>query len=219
MNKLTTKTAEQLKTLLNVYKTQIITHLACANADTVSDTVSDTEASTAYFTSATETIANFMASELEELKQENTRLKQLIAINVAAFPIADAVGCILHKGKPPGLHECSTCREKKESSYFNYYSQRVDQHGYLMRSNALCKLCTELSNRERKETLQKASQEGKIPTKPIPGDICPKCTRHWGSAEAPRNWHRDHDAIKNEFRGWLCGDCNMAQHDHRHGTS
>ena len=41
----------------------------------------------------------------------------------------------------------------------------------------------------------------------------------WGSEEDPRNWHRDHDAIKNTFRGWLCGDCNMAKHDHRFNIS
>jgi hypothetical protein len=160
-----------------------------------------------------------LEEENHQLKEEIAQLKQLLEKNGSKVSVMDAVGCVLHKGRPPGLHECSTCREKKDSSHFNYYNQRIDQHGYLMRSNALCKTCGDESSKERKKTLEKANKEGKIPPKPEPGDICPNCNRNWGSIETPRNWHRDHDAIKNEFRRWLCGDCNMAQHDHRHGTS
>lgn len=128
-------------------------------------------------------------------------------------------GIILHKGKPNGQHECSKCRSMKENVHFKYYNKRVDKKDCLMRVNALCIDCSELTNAERKSTLNKATLNGEIDDKPLAGDICPNCKRKWGTEENPRNWHRDHDAIKNVFRGWLCGDCNMAKHDHRHGIS
>ena len=224
--------SDQIMEIIRTYRNRITTQLAnkygfnlqeslvYLNKNEIGDEIIKATAATA---TAETTLAatEFYGDEINKLKKENADLKKMLmlATNASGIPLTDAVGCILHKGKPPGLHECSTCRERKESSQFNYYSQRVDQHGYLMRSNALCKNCAEISNKERKETLQKANKEGKIPPKPSPGDTCPNCHRTWGSAEAPRNWHRDHDAIKNEFRGWLCGDCNMAQHDHRHGMS
>lgn len=131
----------------------------------------------------------------------------------------DIKGFILHKGEPPGLHECSKCRDLKGSEHFKYYQSRVDKNGYLMRSNALCNSCDKTMKQERESTLKKAELNNEIGDKPQPGSICPNCKRAWGAAEQPRNWHRDHDAILNVFRGWLCGDCNMAKHDHRHGTS
>ena len=126
---------------------------------------------------------------------------------------------ILHRGKPEGLHECSKCAEMKDNSNFTYYNQRVDKNGYLMRSNALCLNCSEIMNSERKATLDKAKKNGEIEDKPLGGAKCPGCKRNWGTEQEPRNWHRDHDAIQNKFRGWLCGDCNMAKHDHRHKIS
>ena len=161
--------------------------------------------------------------KIKMLEEENMKLKEyfakIIATNPSGIAEQDVKGYIAHRGIPPGLHECSRCRENKDTTCFNYYNQRVDKNGYLMRSNALCKDCGVETDKERKETLKKAGKEGKIPPKPAPGDVCKYCNRNWGSKEQPRNWHRDHDAIKNEFRGWLCGDCNMAKHDHRHGIS
>ena len=141
------------------------------------------------------------------------RLEELLASN------PDIKGVIAHKGEPPGLHECSKCRELKGSEHFKYYQNRVDKNGYLMRSNALCNICDKSMRQERESTLKKAELNNEIGEKPCPGSTCPNCSRAWGTAEKPRNWHRDHDAIQNIFRGWLCGDCNMAKHDHRHGTS
>jgi hypothetical protein len=158
-------------------------------------------------------------SKITELQTELTALKLLIDTNQSIVPIEEAKGCIFHRGLPPGTHECSKCRHQKPTSEYNYYQQRVDKNGYLMRSNALCHQCNLLMNNERKNTLKRAKIEGKIPPKPNPGDICTGCNRNWGTIEQPRNWHRDHDAIKNEFRGWLCADCNMAKHDHRFGIS
>jgi hypothetical protein len=154
-----------------------------------------------------------------ELENRLKICETILSTNPSKVKLEEAVGCILHRGKPPGLHECSKCRIKKDNSNFNYYTSRIDKNGYLMRSNALCTICGVESDKERQETLKRAAKEGKIPPKPNPGDICPKCNRAWGAIDNPRNWHRDHDAIKNEFRGWLCGDCNMANHDHRHGIS
>jgi len=157
------------------------------------------------------------SNDFDKMNEEVAKYRELFTSST--IPMEEIKGCIFHKGKPPGLHECSKCRVSKDSSHYGYYTNRVDKNHYLMRSNALCKDCRMETEKERKDTLKKATKEGKIPTQPKPGDICPKCQRKWGSEEKPRNWHRDHDAIKNEFRGWLCGDCNMAQHDHRHGIS
>jgi hypothetical protein len=147
------------------------------------------------------------------------KIMKLFQTNPTNVELFHAAGIILHNGKPPGLHKCSRCWCRKDSSHFGYYSCRVDKNGYLMRSNALCFDCRKVTNKERKDTLDKAKKAGKIPPKPKPGDICSNCVRPWGTPENPRNWHRDHDAIRNEFRRWLCGDCNMALHDHRHGKS
>jgi hypothetical protein len=168
---------------------------------------------------STEQQIQSLQTEIQNLKEQNIQLLNLKCTNTTAVSFQDAKGFILHKGEPPDLHECSRCREKKDSSHFGYYSQRVDKYGYLMRSNALCKDCRIETDKERKTTLKKAGDEGKIPPQPEAGATCPNCNRPWGSIDKPRNWHRDHDAIKNEFRRWLCGDCNMAKHDHRHGIS
>ena len=130
---------------------------------------------------------------------------------------SDINGLIFHKGKPPGLHECSKCRNYKDNTNFKYYQQRVDNKGYLMRTNALCNICSSKNKKEKDETMKK--DKNKIPNKPEPGSICPNCQRSWGTKDNPRNWHKDHDAIKHEFRGWLCGHCNMSKSDHRNNIS
>jgi len=155
---------------------------------------------------------------------EETAIKELLfelyKKSNSKIALEDVKGIIFHKGTPPGdNHECSICRVKKAGDQFTYYQRRVSRYGYLMRTNAHCHDCEKTSTEERMTTLKTAATAGKIPPKPKPGDICPNCNRAWGSSEKPRNWHRDHDAIKNEFRRWLCGDCNMALHDHRHGKS
>ena len=174
--------------------------------------------------------------ESTQLVEENKELLSLIGekIDAESFnkllkDLKDAVilnkegkafgGGIYHYGKPPGLHECSKCRNNFDASHFTYYSKRVDKNNYLMRSNALCTVCSIEMNSERKSTLTKAKKNNEIGKKPEPGAKCPGCDRNWGTQEQPRNGHRDHDAIKNVFRGWLCGDCNMAKHDHRHNIS
>jgi len=129
----------------------------------------------------------------------------------------DIKGIIFHRGLPQGLHECSVCNEYKDNTNFKYYQQRVDNKGYLMRSNAHCSLCSKKIKKEKDETMKK--EKDKIPEKPEAGSICTNCNRSWGTKEKPRNWHKDHDAIKHEFRGWLCGHCNMSKSDHRNGIS
>lgn len=154
---------------------------------------------------------------LDHLEKSVSHNEKVLASNGSVVRPQDAVGCVLHKGKPPGEHECSRCRSRKDHSSFRYYKCRIDKKGYLMRVNALCDKCDRLTSQERKRTLQKEKE--KIPPRPSPGDTCPQCKRAWGTKETPRNWHRDHDAIHNKFRRWLCGDCNMANHDHRHNVS
>ena len=162
-----------------------------------------------------------LKKENEELKKENEELKKEIKVYRKLFKtnpnkviIKEIKGIICHKGEPQGTHECSKCREVKSNDNFTYYNQRVDKNGYLIRTNALCSDCKKEINKETKETLDKESKEGNIPSKPKAGDTCNNCNRQWTG-----NWHRDHDAKKHKFREWLCGDCNMAKHDHRHNKS
>ncbi len=135
-------------------------------------------------------------------------------------PLSEIVGVIPHKGIPNHKqHECSKCRAMKDADQFTWYPGRRDKNQHLMRSNAICKPCGKENLAEKNATLKRARESGKIPPKPAAGAVCPNCKRNWGTPEEPRNWHQDHDAIQGIFRMWLCGDCNMAKHDHRHGIS
>jgi hypothetical protein len=131
--------------------------------------------------------------------------------------IDDIKGIIFHRGPPPGLHECSVCREKKDNTHYTWYQQRVDKKGYLSRCNAHCSSCSKKVKKEKDETMKK--DKDKIPEEPEQGSMCPNCNRSWGTKENPRNWHKDHNAKTHEFRRWLCSNCNMAKHDHRWGIS
>jgi hypothetical protein len=116
----------------------------------------------------------------------------------------ETLNIILTKGIPIGKMECRECRNSLSSDFFSYYLSRVDQNGYLMRSNALCNTCTVKSNKQRKTVLDNA----KIPFKPKKGDECSNCNRPWNG-----NWHRHHEG--DEFISWLCGHCNMSFSDQR----
>lgn len=118
----------------------------------------------------------------------------------------DGAQFIATSGIPKGEWECSECRRILPDEQFSYYQTRVNSDGTLMRSNALCRECTAKLNKERKKVLDKAN----IPPKPAKGSVCPKCQRKWSG-----NWHQDHDYKTGEFRRWLCGQCNMAEHDRR----
>jgi hypothetical protein len=160
-----------------------------------------------------------LRERIAQLEQQNARFAALTNTTSSNVSLENASGFILHCGEPPGLHECRQCRQNKDSSHFGWYKQRVDRRGHLMRVNAVCHECAVGLDQERANTLNAAAAAGQIPPQPAAGSICPGCTRAWGSRENPRNWHRDHDAINNEFRGWLCGQCNMSRQDHRLGTS
>lgn len=114
------------------------------------------------------------------------------------------VKIILSYGLPEKTMECRECRQHKSSENFGFYQSRVDANGYLMRSNALCNVCSKVSNKQRKEVLDKAL----IPEKPKSGDICPNCERSWNG-----NWHRHH--VEDDFISYLCGHCNMSFSDQR----
>jgi len=113
---------------------------------------------------------------------------------------------ILTRGLPESELECRECRETLSSDLFSYYLSRVDQKGYLMRSNALCNNCSNESNKQRKKVFESSV----IPDKPKKGDKCPHCDRTWFG-----NWHRHHEGDK--FIEWLCGHCNMSFSDQRNG--
>jgi RNase P subunit RPR2 len=118
----------------------------------------------------------------------------------------DNVKVILSKGIPECDMECRECRKLLPPESFNYYQSRVDQNGYLMRSNALCNDCGIKSNKERNKVL--TSESYKIPEKPKKGSTCPNCNRQWSG-----NWHRHH--VGDKFLNWLCGHCNMSFSDQR----
>lgn len=111
---------------------------------------------------------------------------------------------ILTKGIPVENMECRECRNSLNPAHFSYYLSRVDQKGYLMRSNALCDKCSIKSNKQRKKVLDVAN----VPDKPKKGDKCPNCNRSWFG-----KWHRHHKG--HNFISWLCGHCNMSFSDQR----
>jgi hypothetical protein len=111
---------------------------------------------------------------------------------------------ILTRGIPVENMELRECRNSLNPKYFTYYLSRVDQKGYLMRSNALCNECSIKSNKQRKKVLDRAN----VPSKPKKGEECSNCNRPWSG-----NWHRHHKG--DDFISWLCGHCNMSFSDQR----
>jgi len=115
-----------------------------------------------------------------------------------------SIKIILSFGLPSENLECRECGECKSPTNFTFYQGRVDNKGFLMRSNALCYNCMKKTNEQRKLVLDRAI----IPQKPKPGDVCTNCNREWSG-----NWHRHH--VGNEFISYICGHCNMSFSDQR----
>ena len=115
-----------------------------------------------------------------------------------------SIKIILSFGLPSEKLECRECGESKSPDNFTFYQGRVDNRGFLMRSNALCHYCMKKTNEQRKLVLDRAN----IPQKPKPGDVCINCNREWTG-----NWHRHH--VGNEFISYICGHCNMSFSDQR----
>jgi hypothetical protein len=107
-------------------------------------------------------------------------------------------------GEPPDTFECRECRCQLCSTQFRYYQSRVTSTGHLQRANALCKECARASNKQRQKVLKNAT----IPPRPESGAPCSHCNRSWSG-----KWHRHH--MGEDFKGWLCGQCNMSLHDQR----
>jgi hypothetical protein len=116
----------------------------------------------------------------------------------------DTVKVILTYGEPIDELKCRECKETKDSAHYSFYQARVDNKGYLMRSNALCDTCSKQLNEQRKKVLNLAD----IPEKPKLGDTCPNCLNEWIG-----NWHRHH--VGDEFVAYICGHCNMSFNDQR----
>lgn len=131
----------------------------------------------------------------------NAKSNDLILTNLDQI---QNIKLILTKGLPVEDMECRECRNNLNPDYFSYYLSRVDQKGYLMRSNALCNECSVKSNKQRKIILDNAE----IPKKPKKGEKCPNCKRSWVG-----KWHRHHQG--DNFVSWLCGHCNMSFSDQR----
>jgi len=105
---------------------------------------------------------------------------------------------------PSGKQKCRECRRYRPDDHFSYYQARVNNKGFLSRSNALCKNCAKESNQQRKKVLDNAQ----IPPRPKNGSTCTHCKREWSG-----KWHRHH--VGDRFMGWLCGHCNMSFSDQR----
>lgn len=84
---------------------------------------------------------------------------------------------------------CIYCEQAKDISDFPKHKQNKDQ------LDNRCKSCIKEQNDIRKNLHKTA------PNKP---EVCECCGR------IPKKWCLDHDHITNEFRGWLCDQCNMA---------
>jgi hypothetical protein len=142
---------------------------------------------------------------IEELKKRNlltkSRTNETISKDIDNL---ENFGVILTKGIPVEDMECRECLQILNPSFFTYYWGRIDQNGYLMRRNALCRDCAIESNKQRSDVLNNAV----IPKKPKKGDECIGCRRSWSG-----KWHRHHE--KDKFISWLCGHCNMTRSDQR----
>jgi hypothetical protein len=151
-------------------------------------------------------LKNFTTSQIiEELNNRGLITKSKSNENILkSLEFNDNLKIILTKGIPVENMECRECRENLSPNFFSYYLSRVDQKGYLMRSNALCNVCATKSNSQRKKVLDVAD----IPSKPKKGSECQNCNRSWSG-----NWHRHHEG--ESFVTWLCGHCNMSLSDQR----
>ena len=113
---------------------------------------------------------------------------------------------IATSGEPIGTDICSRCHNEKPTSKFSYYKARVNERGYLARSNALCTSCAKNSDKKRKGIIKDVVAE-------IPEDlICLRCNRKW---EKGKKWHRDHDEKTGKYIATICGNCNMSRGDQR----
>jgi hypothetical protein len=150
----------------------------------------------------TETTTYELIKELSDRGlMTNSKSNELILNNLNKD---QSIKLILTKGYPIKNMECRECLNSLNSNLFSYYLSRVDQNGYLMRSNALCNNCSIKSNKQRKKVLDSTD----IPDKPKKGSKCVNCNRFWSG-----NWHRHHEG--NDFISWLCGHCNMSFSDQR----
>lgn len=147
-------------------------------------------------------IINYAIKELNLFT--NSKTHDVVIDRFENDPDNETVNYIATSGYPAKELECRECRYMLPFDWFSFYQTRVDQHGYLMRSNAICKVCAEEINQKRKGVLDNAN----IPGKPKSGSTCPNCNRKWKG-----NWHRHH--VGDHFKEWWCGICNMSHQDQR----
>ena len=154
-------------------------------------------------------IINFAIEELGLFTNSKTHQKVIDRFE-KGDPDLEIIKYILTSGEPPGEHQCRECGVMLDSEYFGYYQTRVDGNGHLMRSNALCKICSSDTGNVRHKVLK--SEGAKIPPKPKNGSVCPKCNRQWYGS-----WHRHH--VGDKFVNWWCSNCNMSHQDQRNPNS
>ena len=97
---------------------------------------------------------------------------------------------------------CSVCKEEKDNSHFSFYQDRItkrgEKAGYRLRVNTNCRECTSKNNKVV-QRLKKIH----LSSKPSPNSPCPCCHR------ITLKFEIDHDHKTEEFRGWICKDCNV----------
>ncbi len=147
-------------------------------------------------------IINYAIKELNLFT--NSKTHDVVIDRFENDPDRETVNYIATSGYPKEEMQCRECGYMLPSDWFSFYQTRVSQDGYLMRSNAICKVCAEEINQKRKGVLDGSI----IPDKPKSGSVCPNCNRIWKG-----NWHRHH--VEDEFKEWWCGICNMAHQDQR----
>lgn len=92
---------------------------------------------------------NFLIEKIsiyEELDANSKAFKilidKLLCSNPTNINIEDAKGIIIHRGLPDEFIMCCECKKYLNNLHYNYYNNRVDDNGYLIRINNKCLNCS-----------------------------------------------------------------------------
>tara|TARA_R100000005_G_C4883649_1_gene134039 strand:+ start:57 stop:575 length:519 start_codon:yes stop_codon:yes gene_type:complete len=106
--------------------------------------------------------------------------------------------------------QCSVCKRKLPSSYFQHYRTRFKKNGMRLRVNTNCKDCS----KKESAIVNKLKKEN-----PAPEYLteCPQCNKivYEKREDIPEGvegtngpWQCDHDHKTKEFRAYICKLCN-----------